>query len=1062
MFHKRIDCSLKEVLKPTVECVALVRTEKNRDELWCGMGSGVIQVFDAETGKHDTTIQAHKQIITAFLLKPPLLWTASFDRTIKVIDCRNRKVIETLKGHRDAITCLTEAPPDVLYSTGLDGEIIVWNMQSKKRTSDEFVLRSPSSKRPLPIYSFKCIGDRLWAGVANSIVVLNRRTLEMEQRLPSVNIQLQHQQQLQQQQQQNNQGQRQSSVSPFSPAPSATASPAHHTLRRQTSSPSSSSGFGSATSPTPPYVTIAGAGMHATATASPLGRGLPSSHSTSTLSPNFHAMTLSSPSPSFMGESLANTPASSSFVGRPASDRDRLQPRKLPFSVGSSSSDAEHAHNNHQNPPGRSLSVSSTFSTASATSANSGASATSTTSATNAIPTHNSFRPVTATDSSFTWYGGGDASCHSPPKSSHGSSTLITAKTPRSLTKVAAHCVVEGAEGEVWSSSEVAGLVSVWSTKTFELLDEWRIDCQGITVLLLVRGTIWAGAHNGAIFTWDALTHTPLSELRCHSDAIRCLFAVGSSMVLSSSAARDGSVIFWKTLGRGRRASSVSGPPTATGSGSSNFTLNASEVLCYDRYGFLQASASETVPQNPSEACSSLPEEMMSTMQKTNQRIRERQAEWGQYLMLHPEPSLPLSDELRSMIRRGVPDQYRTRFWQLMVQHWIGEDRDVMDKNYYVGLCDFGEQGVATQIELDLLRTFPFNKFFDSPTARGISKLRRVLGAFSKHNAKIGYCQGFNFLAAFSLIFLPEEDTFWFLIALVEKIMPDGYFVHPMLLPRADQRVLLDLIERYLPQTRKKLDEAGIDLSLATFHWFFTAFVECTSTEISLRVWDLLLCDGDEALFRFSLAILKYNEDSLLKMEDRVDLFFYLKSVSKSTMEVDALSTIAANFELDANYIRERRVVHAKAISDEDNDLRPRAKKDTAVLQSSHSGAGSGSGSDRDDNFSPPLLAELEHGLRDGSGLGSGRLGLMGSPLMFGTTPIASAAQSTAQSNVQSPLTAMSLLTVKTPVPGDDDFTHNTLGNSLHHNNNDEEEVFEGRDADGFRHRVGPDEEFMF
>lgn len=28
-----------------------------------------------------------------------------------------------------------------------------------------------------------------------------------------------------------------------------------------------------------------------------------------------------------------------------------------------------------------------------------------------------------------------------------------------------------------------------------------------------------------------------------------------------------------------------------------------------------------------------------------------------------------------------------------------------------------------------------------------------------------------------------------------------------------------DLIERYLPQTRKKLDEAGIDLSLATFHW---------------------------------------------------------------------------------------------------------------------------------------------------------------------------------------------------------------------------------------------------
>jgi hypothetical protein len=49
------------------------------------------------------------------------------------------------------------------------------------------------------------------------------------------------------------------------------------------------------------------------------------------------------------------------------------------------------------------------------------------------------------------------------------------------------------------------------------------------------------------------------------------------------------------------------------------------------------------------------------------------------------------------------------------------------DKGYYASLCDFGQGGVQTQIELDLLRTFPFNKFFDSPTARGISKLRRVL-----------------------------------------------------------------------------------------------------------------------------------------------------------------------------------------------------------------------------------------------------------------------------------------------------------------------------------------------
>lgn len=65
------------------------------------------------------------------------------------------------------------------------------------------------------------------------------------------------------------------------------------------------------------------------------------------------------------------------------------------------------------------------------------------------------------------------------------------------------------------------------------------------------------------------------------------------------------------------------------------------------------------------------------------------------------------------------------------------------------------------QIELDLHRTFPFNKFFSGENATGITKLRRVLVAFSRHNPKVCYCQGFNFVAGFALIFLKEEQAFW-------------------------------------------------------------------------------------------------------------------------------------------------------------------------------------------------------------------------------------------------------------------------------------------------------------
>ena len=45
------------------------------------------------------------------------------------------------------------------------------------------------------------------------------------------------------------------------------------------------------------------------------------------------------------------------------------------------------------------------------------------------------------------------------------------------------------------------------------------------------------------------------------------------------------------------------------------------------------------------------------------------------------------------------------------------------------------------QIELDLLRTLPNNKHYDSPNADGIPKLRRVLLAYSVHNPEVEYCQ---------------------------------------------------------------------------------------------------------------------------------------------------------------------------------------------------------------------------------------------------------------------------------------------------------------------------------
>jgi len=39
--------------------------------------------------------------------------------------------------------------------------------------------------------------------------------------------------------------------------------------------------------------------------------------------------------------------------------------------------------------------------------------------------------------------------------------------------------------------------------------------------------------------------------------------------------------------------------------------------------------------------------------------------------------------------------------------------------------------------------------------------MREVLQAFTLHNPDIGYCQGFNFIAAVFLLLLKTEDAFW-------------------------------------------------------------------------------------------------------------------------------------------------------------------------------------------------------------------------------------------------------------------------------------------------------------
>lgn len=96
--------------------------------------------------------------------------------------------------------------------------------------------------------------------------------------------------------------------------------------------------------------------------------------------------------------------------------------------------------------------------------------------------------------------------------------------------------------------------------------------------------------------------------------------------------------------------------------------------------------------------------------------------------------------DFKILVMGGVPVKYRSKIWAE-----CSGAVELSRPGYFEELCVLGvdepDKLSVQQIEMDIHRTMPNNVFFGG-TGPGISKLERVLIAFSRHNPTIGYCQG--------------------------------------------------------------------------------------------------------------------------------------------------------------------------------------------------------------------------------------------------------------------------------------------------------------------------------
>ncbi|CAF0808804.1 unnamed protein product [Brachionus calyciflorus] len=268
-------------------------------------------------------------------------------------------------------------------------------------------------------------------------------------------------------------------------------------------------------------------------------------------------------------------------------------------------------------------------------------------------------------------------------------------------------------------------------------------------------------------------------------------------------------------------------------------------------------------------------------------------------------------DAMQALVRLpgGVPKEFRKSIWLNLSKQYIKDLNIDWNKTRRAAFNDRSnpdDDELGIQIVKDLHRT-GCSAFSGHENEQDRALLKRVLLAYARYNKSVGYCQGFNIIAALILEIVEkkEEDALMCMIFLIDHILPEGYFTNSMHTLSIDMAVFRELLKLKLPKLYKHLNElqfnsmtnANLKLTrfkkkpqiqpntyeppltnVFTMQWFLTLFATCLSKNVLLRVWDCIFLMGSEILFRTSIAIWDKLSISVMKANS-ADSFYSMMSI---------------------------------------------------------------------------------------------------------------------------------------------------------------------------------------
>ncbi|KAF8782408.1 TBC1 domain family member 30 like protein [Argiope bruennichi] len=251
----------------------------------------------------------------------------------------------------------------------------------------------------------------------------------------------------------------------------------------------------------------------------------------------------------------------------------------------------------------------------------------------------------------------------------------------------------------------------------------------------------------------------------------------------------------------------------------------------------------------------------------------------------------------------GIPPDFRKQLWLTLAKKHLDSKNIDLKRAFSVCLSersDPEDADLGTQIIKDLHRT-GCSPFSGDVAEQNQSHLKRVLLAYARWNPSVGYCQGFNMLAAIILEVVDwvEEDALTVMIFLIEEVLPESYFANHLRGLSVDMAVFRDLLRlrlsslsAHLDRLQSKTQDASTGhiyepplTNVFTMQWFLTLFTNCLPKDTVLRVWDLIFLEGNEVLLRTALAIWDGLADRIMAVESADEFYCIMGVLTREILE---------------------------------------------------------------------------------------------------------------------------------------------------------------------------------